>query len=48
MKGQLVEEQNTQEVSALFQLAQTPTLRKWPIKYDSTPGHASSHVVGIT
>jgi hypothetical protein len=48
MKGQLVGEQNAQEVNALFQLAQMHTLHNGTIRRDSTPGHASMQAVGIT
>ena len=48
MKGQLVGEQNAQEVNALFQLAQMHTLHNGTIRRDSTPGHASTQAVGIT
>jgi len=47
MKGQLVEEQNMQEVIVLFQLVQVHALPNRTSRL-STPDHSWTHVVGVT
>ena len=48
MKGQLVEEQNMQEVSALFWLVLAYTLPNRTSRLVSTPDHTWTHIVGVT
>jgi hypothetical protein len=48
MKGQLMDEQTTQDANALFQLAQTYTLHNGTVRHASAPDHASTHLTGIT
>jgi hypothetical protein len=48
MKGQLVEEQNMPEVSALFQLVQVHALPNRTSRLMSTPDHTWTHTDGVT
>lgn len=48
MKGESVEEQNMQEVNALFQLVQVHALPNRTSTLISTPDHTWTHTVGVT